>query len=278
MQYINYNGHIFNEQEPLFPAGNRSFRYGDAFFESMVMFNKKIPLLEFHWSRIMFTAEVMSATLPDRMDAGYLENQVWDLASVNEGVSNARIRVQFFRKGGGLYLPEENGLGFVISMDKIPNSRFETGEGLKIGMREDIYKTVSMISDLKSSNALTYVIAAQFAQAEGWDECIFLSDDEHICEAIHSNVFLVKDDKLITPTLDSGCVNGVMRSFIMALMEGQIEERDVKAAELLEADEILLVNAVRGVQWVKQYADRVYSNKKAVEITALLNKSLLETA
>ncbi len=278
MQYINYNGNIFNENEPLFPAANRSFRYGDAFFESMVMFNKKIPLLEFHWSRVVFTADVLSAVLPARMDESYMEHQVLDLASVNEGVTNARVRIQFFRKGAGLYLPEDNSLGFVVSMDKIPNSRFETGEGLKIGVREDCYKTVSMISDLKSSNALTYVIAAQFAQAEGWDECIFLSDEEHICEAIHSNVFLVKGDKLITPTLDSGCVNGVMRSYIMALMEAEIEERDVKAAELLDADEILLVNAVKGVQWVKEYREKTYGNKKAVEITAFLNKSLLETA
>ncbi len=278
MQYINYNGNIFNENEPLFPASNRAFRYGDAFFESMVMFNKKIPLLEFHWSRVVFTADVLSAVLPARMDESYMEHQVLDLASVNEGVINARVRIQFFRKGGGLYLPEDNSLGFVISMDKIPNSRFETGEGLKIGVREDCYKTVSMISDLKSSNALTYVIAAQFAQAEGWDECIFLSDEEHICEAIHSNVFLVKGDKLITPTLDSGCVNGVMRSYIMALMEADVEERDIKAAELLEADEILLVNAVKGVQWVKEYREKTYGNKKAVEITAFLNKSLLETA
>ena len=105
-----------------------------------------------------------------------------------------------------------------------------------------------------------------------------LSDEEHICEAIHSNVFLVKGDKLITPTLDSGCVNGVMRSYIMALMEADVEERDIKAAELLEADEILLVNAVKGVQWVKEYREKTYGNKKAVEITAFLNKSLLETA
>ncbi len=278
MQYINYNGNIFNENEPLFPASNRSFRYGDAFFESMVMFNKKIPLLEFHWSRVVFTADVLSSVLPARMDESYMEHQILDLASVNEGVNNARVRIQFFRKGTGLYLPEDNALGFVISMDRIPNSRFETGEGLKIGVREDCYKTVSMISDLKSSNALTYVIAAQFAQAEGWDECIFLSDEEHICEAIHSNVFLVKGDKLVTPTLDSGCVNGVMRSYIMALMEADMEERDIKATELLEADEILLVNAVKGVQWVKEYRGKTYGNKKAVEITAFLNKSLLETA
>lgn len=278
MQYINCNGNIYHENEPLLPVSNRAFRYGDGFFESMVMFGKKMPLLEFHWSRILFTADVLSATLPPKMDTAYLENLILDLASVNEAVQDARIRVQFFRKGGGLYLPEDVELGFAISMDRIPNNRFEAGNGLVVGMREDCYKTVSMISDLKSSNALMYVLAAQFAQSEGWDECLLFSDDEHLCEAIHSSVFLVKDNKLVTPSLDSGCVNGVMRSYLLALMEGNVEERDVHVNEVNEADEIILANAVRGAQWVKRLGDRTYGNKKAVEITALLNKSLLETA
>ncbi len=44
--------------------------------------------------------------------------------------------------------------------------------------------------------------------------------------------------------------------------------------ELLEADEILLTTAVRGIQWVREYEGKVYGNKKAVELTAFLNQEL----
>ena len=123
-----------------------------------------------------------------------------------------------------------------------------------------------------------YVLAAQLAKKEGWDECILLNDSESISEAIHSNVFLVKGEKIITPHLDSGCVNGVMRAYVISMLDdANFEEREVEAKELEEADEILLTNAVRGIQWVREFNGKVYTNKKAVELTASLNKELLQT-
>jgi branched-subunit amino acid aminotransferase/4-amino-4-deoxychorismate lyase len=273
MQYINFNGNIYQEHELLLPVSNRSFRYGDSFFESIVMFNRKFPLLEYHWSRVEFTTAVLSAVFPSRMDAEKLSSMILDLAAVND-VVNARVRIQFFRTGGGLYLPEEEKLGFVITMDKIENTRFEVGEGLKVGVREDCFKPVSMTSDLKTSNALTYVLAAQFAKAESWDELIMLNGDGAVCEATHHNLFIYRNGQYLTPHLESGCVNGVMRSYIIALLKEPIEEREVQIQELQDAEEIILTNAVKGVQWVREFKGKTYSNTKALEITATINKTL----
>ncbi len=275
MQYINYNGNIHDQHEPLLSVTNRGFRYGDGFFESMIMFDKKIPLLEYHWSRIEFTAAVLSAVLPSKLDTDKLMSLIYDLCSVNDLVANARIRIQFFRMGDGLYLPEEEKLGYVISMDKVENTKFEPGDGLRVGLRDDCFKPVSMTSDLKTSNALNYVLAAQFAKAEGWDELIMLNAYGHLCEAIHSNVFLFKDNKFITPDLDSGCVNGVMRSYLLSVLGDTVEERDIDANELETADEIIFTNAVKGIQWVKALGAKTYPNNKAVELTGILNNSLL---
>jgi branched-subunit amino acid aminotransferase/4-amino-4-deoxychorismate lyase len=275
MQYINYNGNIYHEHETLLPVTNRAFRYGDGFFESMVMFNKKIPLLEYHWARIVFTAEVTSAFLPPTFDTAALESMILDLASVNDAVKNARIRVQFFRMGKGLYLPEDDELGFSITLDKIENDKFEIGTGLKAGMRDDCFKGLSMVSDLKNSGALSFVVASQFARNEGWDECILMNHFGQVCEALNSNVFIVKNGKLITPSLESGCVNGVMRSYVMGLVQDRTEERDVTVEELLNADEIFLTNAVKGVQWIKELNKKTYANKEATELVEWLNSSLI---
>ncbi|MES2620740.1 MAG: aminotransferase class IV, partial [Bacteroidota bacterium] len=176
-----------------------------------------------------------------------------------------------------LYLPDDERLGFVISMTKVPNEKFEEGEGLKIGVRDDCFKPVSMTSDLKTSNALNYVLAAQFARSEGWDELIMLNSYGHISEAIHSNIFLYKSGKFITPDLDSGCVNGVMRSYLFSALKDIVEERDVEVKELQDAEEIILVNAVKGIRWVKEFNGKTYTNNKAVELTSLLNESLLSS-
>lgn len=276
MRYINFNGNIHDEHEPLLPVTNRGFRYGDGFFESMVMFDKKVPLLNYHFSRIEYTAQVLGALLPKRFNIESFQNMLLDLALVNDSVTDARVRLQFFRKGSGLYLPDEDELGYAFSIDKIENAKFETGDGFIAGMHDDCWKPVSMVSDLKSSNALMYVLAALQAKKEGWDECILLNHSQSISEAIHYNVFLVKGEKIITPDLDSGCVNGVMRAYVISMLDdANFEEREVEAKELEEADEILLTNAVRGIQWVRELNGKVYTNKKAVELTASLNKELL---
>lgn len=276
MRYINYNGNIYNSHETLLQPGNRGFKYGDGFFESIAMFNRRMPLLEFHWSRVEFTAEVLSAELPKRLDIERFEQMVLDLASVNDATMNAKVRLQFFRKGEGLYNPTDSELGYVITMDKLEGERFDVGKGLTAGYREDCYKPVTMTSDLKTTNCLDYVLAAQFAHAEGWDEIILLNHYSHICEALYNNIIIVKGNKMVTPDLDSGCINGVMRTFLMALLDDELEERPVELEELMNADEILLTNAVRGVQWVKQFNGRTYKKKRAMELTALLNKTLLE--
>lgn len=276
MPYINYNGNIYPEHEKLLLVTNRGYRYGDGFFETMVMFNKKIPLLEYHWSRLEFTSQVLSTVLPSRFTSESLENMLLDLASVNDAVSNARIRLQFYRKGKGLYLPDDDELGYSITLDKIENTRFEVGPGLIAGMRDDCYKAISMVSDLKNSSALMYVLAAQFAKAEGWDECILSNHYGQVCESLYSNLFIVKGDKIYTPDLDSGCVNGVMRTYLLGTLEGQIEEKEIEIQELIDADEIFLTNAVKGVQWVKQLKDKTYNNRIALKLTEMLNANLVE--
>jgi branched-chain amino acid aminotransferase len=275
MQYINFNGNIYPGHETLLPVTNRAYRYGDGFFESLVMFNKKVPLLEYHWSRIEFTTQVISATLPSRLDMDKLEGMLLDLASVNDAVKNARFRLQFYRKGMGMFLPDDDELGYSITVEKLENTKFETGEGLVAGVREDCYKAISMVSDIKNSSALMYVLASQFARAEGWDECLLTNHYGQLCEALNANIFLVKDNKISTPDLDSGCVNGVMRSYLLWALDGKVEERDIEIKDAADADEILLTNAVKGVQWVKEFQGKLYTGKKATEITELLNQKLL---
>ena len=123
-----------------------------------------------------------------------------------------------------------------------------------------------------------YVLAAQYARTEGWDECILTNHSGHVCEGLSSNVFIVKDYKLITPSLDSGCINGVMRNYIIWLTANNVIEREIEAEELYDAEEILLTNAVKGIQWVRELNGRIYNNKKAVQLTELLNSKLLGLA
>ena len=91
-------------------------------------------------------------------------------------------------------------------------------------------------------------------------------------EAINSNIFLIRGNEVITPPLDSGCINGIVRK---KLIEG-LKKRDnlkvfelaVSPFDLLKADEIFLTNSISEIQSVDQYRKKRYSQEKTKEIQA----------
>ena len=72
--------------------------------------------------------------------------------------------------------------------------------------------------------------------------------DNNIIQSSNSNLFIVSDNRLITPSILDACVSGTMRSFILQNFE--VKERSITEHELLDADE-LFNNAIQGVRWVE---------------------------
>jgi branched-subunit amino acid aminotransferase/4-amino-4-deoxychorismate lyase len=108
------------------------------------------------------------------------------------------------------------------------------------------------------------VMAGVAKQSMKLDECLLINENGTICEAISSNVFVVKNGTLFTSPLSEGCVAGVMRKQIMHLAnENRILtfESPLTMYTLLNGDEVFLTNSIQGIQWVGQYKDRFYTNK-----------------
>ncbi|MBK5272404.1 MAG: aminotransferase class IV, partial [Bacteroidia bacterium] len=87
-----------------------------------------------------------------------------------------------------------------------------------------------------------------------------------------ANVFIIKDESLITPALGEGCINGVMRRKILEL-KSQISDLGLHVSEsvlaiedILNAEEIFLTNSMNGIRWVRQFGDAIKTNLKTLEI------------
>ena len=74
---------------------------------------------------------------------------------------------------------------------------------------------MSRLSNLKSSNALYYVMAGLYKKQLGIEDCLVLNTEGRIAEAISSNIFLIRGNELFTPGLEEACVAGVMREYII---------------------------------------------------------------
>merc|ERR1711925_56236 len=92
-------------------------------------------------------------------------------------------------------------------------------------------------------NYLNSVLATQDAKQRGFDEAILLDQSGNVSEAPGENIFLVKNNKLITPSLNSSALDGITRKSIITLandMKLKIKIRKVSKEELKLADEIFL--------------------------------------
>lgn len=279
---INFNGEIVTKTEVLFGIENRAFAYGDSVFESMKYANGKIIFWEDHYFRLMSSMRILRMEIPMNFSPEYLQSQILDtIIANNHNDSPVRIKLTVFREGAGKYAPETNDVSFIISCEKLANQTFEFNkEGLVVDLFKDHYKQKSLLSNLKTTNALLYVLAGVFKTENNLHECILLNDAKEVAEAISANVFIVKENVIITPSTNAGCLKGVMRKNIIKIAKAEgfeLKEEDFSPFELQRADEVFLTNAIQGIRWVSKFRKKEYRNAVSLQLSQALNSYVEES-
>jgi branched-chain amino acid aminotransferase len=274
-QFINFNGNILSSDQQIFPVSNRGFRYGDGLFESMRYMNGVLKFPDLHIDRVQKGMKVLKLDNSSYIDSWFLREKVDELARRNKTGSDARFRLTVFRDSGGLYSPDSNKMAYILESQNMEDSQYTFNKkGLIIDVYDELTKPVNILSNLKTCNSLVYVLAGIFKNQNALDEVMILNQHGFLCESISSNVFVVYDRKLYTPSLNEGCIGGVMRQVVMRLAkENGIEliEAQVNPDILNEADEVFITNAARGIQWVMGYHNKRYFNEVSKFLSEKLN-------
>ena len=275
--HINFNGFLYKEDEQVFTVKNRGFKYGDALFESIRIINGEPCHLEDHFIRLkkgMAVLKMHSANI----SFNDLKDQIIKLVEKNHITKGGRVRLTVFRSGEGLYTPENEGKSYVIEAEPLSSNDYVMNtNGLSIDVFNDLRRHKNALSQIKTTNNIPHVLAGIYAKENELDDCIVLNDQGRIVEALSSNIFLYKNNNLYTPSLDEGCMDGVMRKQILQIakeMNINVFEGMLNGSMLLQADEMFLTNAIKGIQWVVSYRQKRYFNKATKEILAHLNKAV----
>lgn len=273
-QFINFDGNILPADQMVFSINNRAFRYGDGLFESMRYMKGELRFPDLHMERIRKGMKLLKFDNYSQIDTWFIREKAEELIRRNKTGQDARLRLTVFRDAGGLYSPTANKMAYVLESQKLEESQYTiNAKGLIIDVFDEIPKPVNILSNLKTCNALIYVLAGIFKNQNALDEVLVLNQNGFLCESMSSNVFVVYDRKLYTPALNEGCIAGVMRQVVMRLTkENGIElvEAQINPEILNEADEVFLTNAGRGIQWVMGYNNKRYFN----EVSRFLNEKL----
>lgn len=275
----NYNGNIKDLSSDDF--NNRGFLYGDSVFETIKIVDNKIIFWEEHYLRLMSSMRILRIEIPNNYTPEFFEKEIIKTNLKTDSSFSGRVRLTIYRGGSGLYLPNNNFPIFVINSNKTNEKLFKIDRDVyKVDLFKDYQIQSNLISNLKTNNRVINVIGSIYAQENELDNCVLLNDNKLVTEFLNGNIFIVNDNVIKTPTISTGCLNGVMRKKIIELIKKvpayKIQEKDFSPYELISSDEIWVTNSISGIIPVTEYRRKSFSNNIGTIIINYFNKQFTE--
>ncbi len=273
---INFNGKL-QENNLVISNNNRGYSYGDGLFETIKAVHGKLLFFEDHYFRLMASMRIMRMQIPMDFTMEFIEEQIVNTLEANNlKTQSARVKIQIDRVEGGLYLPEDNNINFIISVKKIDSDFYLLNDNnYEVDLYKDHYLSPSLLTTLKSNNKALNVIGSIYARENKLDNCLLINTNKSVVEALNGNLFLVKGNIIKTPPLSDGCLKGILRKqlvdIIKLLPDYTIEEASISPFELQKADELFITNVIKGIQPITKYRKKVFKNEVAKMLLQKLN-------
>jgi len=252
-------------------VNDRGLMYGQCVFETIAISSGKPCLLDSHLDRLCNGAK----TLGIRVDRNIITDEVASLASsLDKGV--VRVNLTMGEGGRGYQNPSKPKTTRIVSLHDYPSyDKSYWNEGVTLGLAEIRLSKQPSLAGIKHGNRLEQIIARS-QWKDGWQEALLLDSDDQVIEATQSNVFLVKNNKLMTPSLDASGVAGVMRQCVINEAKGngfEVLIKTVRVDDVMQADEVFLTNSIIGVWPVKEFNQIKYNG---FNITSKLLKNIIK--
>jgi len=246
---------VNGEISTLVTATNRGLNFGDGLFETLVVHHGRPRRWQGHMDRLGIGCERLGLSMPPQSIL------LREVQTVSAGLSNAVVKIIICRGGPSKgYMPPENLPGERIVMaERFPDGIAKMArKGVRTIICELRLALQPALGGMKHLNRLEQVLASAELREKDAREGILLDREGHVTCAVGANIFLVMEDRLLTPRLDLCGVRGVVRGHILAGFGARCEQRRVTLDMLLEADEVLICNTVRGIVPVTAVDDREY--------------------
>lgn len=234
---------------------DRGFQYGDGVFTTARVRSGRPVLLRRHLDRLSRDSRRLQIDIPD---PAVIAREALEICSdCNHGV----LKLQVTRGPGerGYRLPEEPKPTRALTVHPLPPDASRHREtGVRVRFCRHRLGWNMALAGVKHMNRLEQVLARSEWDDDAVAEGLMLDQAGHVVEGTMSNLFLVRQERLVTPLLDCCGVEGLMRGLILEIASKAgipAESRRVPVAELADADEMFLTNSLIGVWPVIQLGD-----------------------
>lgn len=268
---INFNGELLFEQNSRLSTENRGFKYGDAIFETIKVNDNKIIFWEDHYFRLMASMRMLRMKIPMQFTLEFLQKEILKTVAVQDDAVSFRVRLNVYRKDGGLYTPKTNKIDYLI---EVKVNTYITKNIYKVDVFKDFYNYSGLLSTIKTNNRMVNTLASIYAKENDLDTCVLINEKKGVVEVTNGNIFILKGNVVKTPALTEGCIKGIVRQKVIELIEKNsefnLEETSISPFEIQKADEVFITNAIRGIQPITNYKKKQFK----VDFSSKMAKSL----
>ena len=235
------NGQIIKEEDAKVSISDLSYQFGYGLFET-IKCEQGIPIFfEDHFKRLTHSAKEIGMLFP--VAPPEMKSWIKQVLDANK-LKSARIKIIVSKKSDEkfnvliLAQPLEKPLsGFLLTTKKLSRDINSISFRHKTTSRGDSY------------------FAYKQALDESFNDVLYLNEKNEILECSRANVFIVLEDKIITPMLECGILSGVTREKVIEIAKKEnilIEEKNVHSLYLNKAKDIFITNAILGLMAVSK--------------------------
>ena len=256
--FISFNGKIIPDTERCISSGDRGFLYGDGIFETLRTYNEKPFKLAEHLERMRCSAEKLKISF--EYTNAEISESITKLLEKNN-IQDAYIRITLSRGEGGSALQMSDSLKSTIMIQVKPFKPYDEkfyNEGICLIVSGHRRSTSNPICRHKTTNLLTSILLKEDAGSKSVHDSIVLNTDGYVAECIVSNIFMVNNGSVITPSLDTNILPGITRKTVLDICQNSgilASEERFGIETLLKAEEVFITNSLMEIMPVSKIED-----------------------
>ena len=242
MAYVYVDGSLVKESEGVIPVLDHGVVAGDGVFEALAVYDGTPFAVRRHLERLARSVSGMRMTTAPDLEV--VEAAIHDVVKANQ-IGFGKVRVTYTAGDGPLgsdRLPSRPRL--VVAAAPLAPIAPTARVAVSLWPRNER----GILAGVKTTSYAENVVGLNWAIAQGADEIIFPNTKGELCEGSGSNIFVVVDGELITPTLASGCLAGVTRDLIVEHLGGVERDLPVDVLKSGLVKEAFLSSSLREAQ------------------------------
>ncbi len=267
ISFILKNGVFVAADEMLLPVGDTETL---LFSEKIRAIRNAFPFFKETLELLLLKFRIFNKPAPAILAYGGrdLKRQMERLLVKNKLYKSAIVSIYFFRN--------KQEIDFIISAEPLETFEFEmNAKGLLVDVFDKMTKAVSSLSNLSFGSEMLWEIVASHLPGSGCDDFLIINSDGKIIESTGKKLFMIKDGNITGVFASAGAYMDVAGLIVPAIAKkaglSYSEADGFTTDQLLEADELFLLDAIRGVYWILGFREKRYYSMKTRQIDEELN-------